>query len=443
MIDTMQGRRSLYFILMIVSLCGLLLSNPIHAAAPQKVSLELKIDGAIGPATVDYVKEALSKAHQLDAEVVVLRLDTPGGLSKSMRSIVKAIIGSAVPVVTYVSPSGARAASAGTYILYGSHIAAMSPGTHLGAATPVSISFPGIGSDKKKEKNEDKEKAKDKSKTTTPKTAMERKILNDSIAYIRGLAELRGRNVEWAEKAVREAVSITDKEALKINVIDVVAPNMTALFKAIDGRVVTLQSGKKTLHTANLIIHKYEPNWRIKFLAVITNPSVAYILLMIAIWGIFFEFANPGFVVPGVVGGICLLIALYAFQLLPINYAGLGLILFGVALLVGEAFIPSFGVLGLGGVVAFVFGSIMLMNTGVPGFAIGYPVIITVSAVTAAFFLLVIQLAIRSHRQPVVSGSEEMIGLVGKVIVGRQGQRCIKVHSERWNVKPYKKASVK
>jgi len=344
-------------------------SKPPKTAA--KTAALLEITGAIGPAVQDFIHRGLGRAVKQGDQVVILRIDTPGGLSKSMRGIIKDILSSPIPVIAYVAPSGARAASAGTYILYASHIAAMAPGTNLGAATPVSIVSPGTGKDKKKAK---------------AKSASMLKAINDAKAYIRSLAQLRGRNVKWAEKAVSEAASLSAQEALKINVINFVAKNIPDLLRQANGKTVIVQGNQKELKTVGLSVKQIMPDWRTKFLAVITDPSVAYILLMIGFYGLFFEFANPGFVVPGVVGAICLLLALYAFQLLPINYAGLGLILLGMAFIVAEAFMPSFGALGIGGVISFVIGSIMLLKTDVTGYRLPWGLIIGVTLVTGFFF---------------------------------------------------------
>jgi membrane-bound serine protease (ClpP class) len=348
-----------------------------------------------------------------------------------MRDIIKAITNSAVPVATYVNPSGARAASAGTYILYASHIAAMTPGTNLGAATPVSIGgLPGTDDSKKPKKpgeDQDQEPA-----ASDNKSAMRDKVVNDAVAYIRGLAELHGRNADWAEQAVRKAVSLPASDALKKGVIDIVATGMTDLLKQIDGREVMVQGNTRQLHTAGLILEEYSPDWRSRLLSVLTDPNVAYILLIIGIYGLIFEFANPGSIVPGTVGAICLLLALYAFQLLPVNYAGMGLLLLGVALMVGEAYQPSFGILGIGGIIAFVFGSIILMKTDVPGFGVDISVIITFTLTSALVFIFLIGMAIKARRRPVVSGAEQLIGSEAMVLADFEKTGPVAVHSETW-----------
>lgn len=381
----------------------------------------MDVDGAIGPAIYDFLHRGFQKAVTAGDKVIIIRMDTPGGLSKSMREIIKNILASPIPIITYVAPSGARAASAGTYILYASHIAAMAPGTNLGAATPVAIGTPGA-SDKK-----------DKKQKAT-KSAGELKAINDAKAYIRSLAQLRGRNVKWAEEAVTKAETLSANEALKLNVINIVAKDVPDLLRQANGMKVIVQGNEETLQTTNLTVRQILPDWRSKFLAVITDPSVAYILLMIGFYGLFFEFANPGFIVPGVVGAICLLLALYAFQLLPINYAGLGLILLGLAFIVAEAFMPSFGALGIGGVISFVIGSILLLKTDVVGFGIPLSLIISVAIVTLLFFLVILQLAFRSHRRKAVSGQEGMLGQTG-TIVKDNDRIWVRVRGELWKVK--------
>ncbi len=393
----------------------------------------LDIAGPIGPAVSDYVHRGLERARDLNAALVILRMDTPGGLDTAMRRIIQDIIASPVPVAVFVAPPGARAASAGTYILYASHVAVMAPATNLGAATPVQIGgVPDPGAGDKPPKKDDQDK---KDKKDAPGGAMEKKAVHDAAAYIRGLAQLRGRNVEWAERAVREAVSLSAEEAVKLKVADLIAKDVDELLRKIDGRTVNVLGQARTLKTAGLALEHLEPDWRSKLLAVITDPNIAYILMLFGIYGLFFELWNPGYVLPGVIGAICLLLALYAFQVLPINYAGLGLILLGIAFMVAEAFMPSFGALGIGGVIAFAVGSVILMDTDVEGYTVAWPLIFTVAATSAAFFMGVVWFALKARRRRVVSGREEMLGATGEALEAFKGQGRVRVHSEEWQAR--------
>ena len=373
------------------------------AAAPV---ILVPLEGAIGPASAHVVKRAIERAPKDGAELVILQIDTPGGLDTSMREVIKAILASPVPVAVFVAPSGARAASAGTFILYAAHIAAMAPGTNLGAASPVSIG----GAMPQKD---DKKGGED---------TMTRKVTNDAVAYIRGLAELRGRNADWAEKAVREGVSLPAQEALKLKVIDHVVADVPSLLAKL---------GK-----ANAEVKALELDWRTRVLAVITNPTVAYLLILVGIYALIFEFMNPGLILPGVVGAIALLLALYALHLLPVNYAGLALMLLGIAFMAAEAFLPSFGALGVGGIVAFVLGSVLLIeDTELPGFDIPYALIGGVAAASAGFLIVVLGMLARSRRRAVVSGREEMIGATGEALADFEGEGWARVHGEQWKVR--------
>jgi len=433
----------------VVSALMLLVSVSLSGAGSGGSAVLLDIKGPIGPATSDYVVRGLEKAEERGAELVILRMDTPGGLDTSMREIIRAILASPVPVVSYVAPSGSRAASAGTYISYASHVAAMAPGTNLGAATPVQIGgsgLPQISPDREKDKDTGKEGSdtgKEGSEETSEapseksgtKPTLSDKAVNDAVAYIRSLAQMRGRNVEWAEKAVLEASTLTAEEALREGVIDVVATDVPDLLTKLDGREVVVAGQTRRLETATLGIVALEPDWRTELLAVITNPNVAYILMLIGIYGLLFEFYSPGLVGPGVIGGICLLLALYAFHVLPVDYTGLALILFGLALMIAEAFIPSFGVLGIGGIAAFVIGSIMLMDTEVPGFTVAWQLIGSIAFFAGGMLLIMVTMLMRSRRRAVVTGPEEMIDSAGAVLdwIGEEGH--VRIHGEVWRAR--------
>ncbi|MBL4638484.1 MAG: nodulation protein NfeD [Proteobacteria bacterium] len=402
----------------------------------EKHAFIFEINGVISPATADYFERSLEKADQANTELILVKMDTPGGLDLSMRKIIKQIIASPVPIITYVTPSGSRAASAGTYILYASHIAAMAPATNLGAATPVQIvpsigPKPGKGNPLAEDETENESEPVDLDHAD----AMTKKIVNDAVAYIRGLAKLRGRNEEWAEQAVLEGVSLTAEDALEKNVIDIVAVSQRNLFEQIDGRTVSVLGSDRTIHTTGLVLTEIKPDWRNKLLAVITNPNIAYILMLIGIYGLIFEFSNPGAILPGTVGSICLLLALFSFQVLPINYAGLALILLGIALMTAEAFQPSFGILGLGGLVAFVAGSVILIDTDIPGYGINLGIIAGFAVTTAAFFILALGLVAKARRKPVVSGQEQMIGAACVVMEDFDQQGRVFVHSEVWKAR--------
>jgi membrane-bound serine protease (ClpP class) len=414
----------------------------------ERIAIVLDVQGPIGPATRDFVSRSLETAAERNAELVIIRMDTPGGLDASTRDIVKDILNSPVPVATYVAPAGARAASAGTYILYASHIAAMSPATNVGAATPVAIIGGAPGQDKegpggkgaleKKQQDDDSEstedtEAEEEVPPQAPTDTMMRKAVNDSVAYIRGLAEKRGRNVEWAEKAVREADSITAEKALELNVIDLIAASIGDLLEQADGMVVEVNDREIELETSGLVTERLEPDWRSELLAVITSPTIAYMLLLIGIYGLILEGYNPGAILPGVVGAISLLLALYAFQMLPVNYAGLGLIVLGIILMIAEVMSPSFGALGFGGIIAMVVGAIILIDTDVPGYTVSRSLIGAIAVAGSLGMMAIVWIAVRARQRPVVSGREELVGAAGLALESFDGDGHVYVHSERWN----------
>ena len=393
-------------------------------AAPGAVWV-LSVDDAIGPASADYVLRGLDQARDQGAQLVVIRMDTPGGLDSAMRQIIKAILASPVPVASFVAPGGARAASAGTYILYASHVAAMAPGTNLGAATPIQIGgTPGAPKD-------------DKAEADSDEATLARKQVNDAAAYIRGLAQLRGRNADWAEKAVREAVSLSASEALKQKVIDQVANDVPDLLRQLHGKTLIAADQPRLLQTRDASVVEHLPDWRTRLLAVITNPSVALILIMIGVYGLLFEFMNPGSSVGGVVGGICLLLALYALQLLPVSIAGLALILLGIVFMIAEAFLPSFGVVGFGGIVAFVVGAVILMDTDAPGFGIPLALIGSLALLSALLIGGVLGMALKTRRRALVSPDAGLVGsLVSVTQVVADNPFCgsVQAQGEQWQV---------
>jgi membrane-bound serine protease (ClpP class) len=428
-------------------------SPPAAAATSAGTVAVLEINGPIGPATSRYVVHGLEAAGRDGSRLVVIELDTPGGLDSAMRDIIRAILASAVPVVSYVTPPGARAASAGTYILYASHIAAMAPATNLGAATPVSIGGEpepepapppvptpgGSGSGDKDNRGPAGGPAAptgSPAMPNPPRSALERKVVNDAVAYIRGLAELRGRNAEWAEQAVRGAASLSSTAALEQKVIDVIARDLPELLTTIDGREVRLADNHTVkLATHDLAVVHMKPDWRTELLAVITNPTVAYGLMMIGIWGLLLEGYNPGAVLPGVVGSICLLIALFAFQILSVNYAGLALVAVGTAMIIAEFFFPTYGSLGAGGLIAFVVGSLILFDTDVPGMNVGRPLIGALATVGALMIAGIVYLATRAMRHPVATGTQGMIGESAEVVADFSGRGRVRYGGELWNAR--------
>ena len=402
----------------------------------------LEVEGAIGPAIDDYLGRTFETAAEMDAPVIIIRMDTPGGLDASMRAIIRKILDSPVPVAVYIAPEGARGASAGTYILYAAHIAAMAPATSVGAATPVQMGgTPGGNRTQADETpegpNATAEEAESNEETSpdSSSAAMRRKVVNDAVSYLRGLAELRGRNGEWAEEAVREGVTLTSSEALEKNVIDFEVADVDALLSAMDGKTVEVGGRDWVLKTESRKVQSIEPDWRTKVLSILTNPNIAYILMLIGIYGIIFEFSNPGSLVPGIAGAISLLLALFAFHLLPVNYAGAALILLGILLMLAEAFAPSFGALGVGGIIAFVIGSIFLIDTDAPGFELHLPVIVGVTATSATVFIFVVALAVKAWRRPVVSGREGIIGAEATALEDFEGEGRVRLKGEIWKAR--------
>ncbi len=419
-----------------------------NESSERRSGIVLSVNDAIGPATMDYLVRGIEQAAADDAALVVIELDTPGGLVDSMRLIIKSILASPLPVATYVSPSGSRAASAGTYILYASHIAAMAPATNLGSATPVQMGgMPGSDEPERPMPSEDNgndeaaegsDEAEESSSPRRGSSAMERKVLEDSVAYIRELAERHGRNADWAEEAVREAVNLGSREALEKNVVDVVARDIDDLLQQIHGRTVVMSNGELTLDTENLEMVRIDPNWRTQLLAVITNPNIAYFLMLIGFYGIIFELSNPGSIYPGVIGVISLVLALFAFQVLSVNYAGLALIILGLAFIVAEAFVPSFGILGIGGIIAFVTGSVILMDGSHQ--EISLPTIGGIAAVAAGFMLWALYRLVELRRSPVASGAEHLLrekaeALDDFVAGGDSYLGHVQVSGERWNAR--------
>ncbi len=404
---------------------GLILLSVLALSANARADAWLiEVDGAIGPSMADHFVRGLAQAEAANAELVIMRIDTPGGLDIAMREMIKAILAAPLPVIAYVAPGGARAASAGTYLLYAASVAAMAPGTNLGAATPVQIGKPELPQFGKDEQEGDE----------PAMTPMEHKIVNDAVAYIQSLAQLHGRNSQWAEQAVRDGASLSANAALKRGVIEIIAPSIPDLMAQLEGREVDVGERRVVLKTAGLAVHTHAVDWRSEFLGVITDPNIAYILMLVGVYGLLLEFYNPGGGLPGIIGGISLLLALYAFQALPVSYAGLGLIFLGIALMTAEAFSPSFGALGLGGLVAFVVGSVLLMDTEIPAYQIALPMILGVTAFSAVLLILGVGMMMRARKRPVVTGLNHLLGATAEVEAVPGGVARINLDGELWTV---------
>jgi membrane-bound serine protease (ClpP class) len=404
------------------SVRGQVAATPV-SSAPVVV---IDIKSAIGVGTAELVKDGLDFARERDAQLVVLQIDTPGGLVTATRIIIQSILGSQIPIAVYVAPSGARAASAGTYIAYAAHFAAMAPGTHLGAATPIQLGTPSMPGQPQPQR--------DKDKPSDTASAAEKKVVNDAVAYLRSLAQLRGRNADWAEKAVREAATLTAEDAHKEGVVEVVAPDLGSLLASLDGRMVKTAGGERTLATRNALTVPYEANWKTRLITIVTDPNIVFILMMIGIYGIIFEFWSPGLTGPGVVGAICLIVALMALSALPVSAAGIALLILGVALMIAEGLAPGFGILGLGGVVAFVLGAAFLFDPAGADieFAVAWPVMLSATVTSVLLLVVLLGFLIRSRRSKVVTGAEEMIGLEGEVVTWAGNQGRVHVHGEIW-----------
>ncbi|OMH25840.1 nodulation protein NfeD [Motiliproteus sp. MSK22-1] len=447
-----SGLRGHWLLLYILAILLLLLprlsfseDSELLSADNRPQAWSVKLSGGIGPASSDYLIRALEKAAKEDIHLLIIEMDTPGGLDKSMRAMIKKIIASPVPVATFVYPSGSRAASAGTYILYASHIAAMAPATNLGAASPVQIGAPALpgtpqqpAKSPQQSKDENLSEENPRTEDLPPEdsaTTMRRKVLNDATAYIRGLAELHNRNADWAEKAVRGAKSLSAEKAVELGVVDLIATDLEDLTRQLDGRTVRVQNQDYLLKTRNIEILRIEPDWRSQFLVIITNPNIAYILMLIGVYGLLLEFYNPGVGVPGIVGGISLLVALYAFQLLPISYIGLALILFGIALMSIEALSPSFGIFGFGGAVSFAIGSVMLMDSDLPGYQIAVPVIAAFTVFSLLLTVVILALALKARKGAMVSGDAVLVGQWAIAIEDFQAAGKVRVQGEIWNAR--------
>lgn len=396
-------------------------------ATPAPEAVVLTVDGVIGPAAADYVVRGLAAAAERRAAIVVIQLDTPGGLDGSMRDIIRAILASSVPVAAYVAPSGARAASAGTYIVYASHVAAMAPGTNIGAATPVTLFGAPPSSPERPTGKEPSQ--------PPPHDTLTTKAVSDAVAYIRALAQMRGRNADWAEQAVRMAVSLPAEQAAQERVVDFIAGDAADLLTKADGRMVSLSGRSMRLQTLGVPLARLDPTWRTRLLGLVTNPDIAYLLFLLGIFGIAFEATHPGMAAPGVAGTISLLIGMWGLNFLPINYAAAGLVLLGIGLMIAEAFLPTYGALGVGGVAAFAIGSLMLVDTDIPAFRLSLSVVIAMTLVAGSLFLLVLTLLIRARRRPVVTGEAALIGAAGRVLSWSGANGLVQVLGERWQAR--------
>lgn len=436
-------KQACYIALSFLLLC--FSAQQLHSAETNspKRAMQLTLDGSVNPAIAHFLVENIEEAAEQDYQLIIIKMNTPGGLDLAMRDIIRAILSSPVPVATYVYPPGSRAASAGTYILYASHVSAMAPATNLGAATPVSIG--GMPSpdqkdspDKEKTESEDKDESEQASPAKSSpggQSAMEKKVINDAEAYLRSLADYHDRNIDWVRNAVREGESLSSKEALEIGVIDLIAENPQQLLSMIHQKSVRLPDGQAQIDTQGMVIVEIETDWKTRLLSIISDPNIAYILLIVGIYGLIFEGYNPGTFIPGVIGAISLLLAFYALQIMPVNYVAAGLLVLGIALLVVEAFAPSFGILGVGGIIAFVLGSFLLFNEPETGMAIAMPILIFVTIVSVIMLSFVLSLAIRARNRPIVTGTEEMLSEVGVVEHDFNDKGWIKIHGEIWKAR--------
>ncbi len=431
----MRLKRPLAWLLMLLGLV-IALPDPLAKEGAGAEVWMVSFDGALGPAAGDLIVRSIENAQAAGAVALIIQMDTPGGLDKAMRDVVKAILSADIVVISFVHPDGARAASAGTYIAYASHISAMSPATNIGSSTPVSIaptpSIPGEPDEKGDAR-------------PAPQDAMMKKVVNDAVAYLQGLAELRGRNIEWAEETVREGANLRASAALAKNVIDLIAKDVPTLLAAVDGREIELPNRTVTLDVAGARVVLVETDWRHELLEVITDPSIAYGLLIFGVYALILEFYNPGMVFPGVVGVICLLLGAYGMQMLPVNYAGLALMVVGIGMMVGEAFTPTMGALGVAGVVAFVMGSIMLMDTQQPGYQVPILIIAAFAVTSAALTLFTVGAAVRARNQEVVTGKDAMVGKQAEALEDFESQGWVRAFGESWQAessKPVKEQAV-